>query len=316
MPWESYRETYKNYISSTSQVEILTLVSGEAVKDFPKHLPEELRGPLLLGMRETANALIEVAKAAEMGKRISRSVRRPNDPTKGKLLDSVLSLFISEVTADNSRGIDERFQEGFERLLSSQAIIMAFAHLDAFISDTMRAICVARPEVLKSEKKIEWSMALTFDKKEDLIKYLIERYVFEFGWLNLSNRVEHLKKQIGLELIQPESERELLDMAENIRHLAVHNGGRASQEFIERTGRNDLGIGDLVPITLDEIGKISSAARLLASDLFASVSKKFFSIEDDQLTGVLRRSLKDNKRKKSLPSNKVKQRTPRKRAPH
>lgn len=316
MNWESYRATYKNYLMSTSQVAILTLVSGEAVKDFPKNLPEELREPLLSGMREVANALREVAEAAEKGKRVSVSLGRPNDPTKGKLLTSVIYLFMSQVKVDGPQDINETFKEGFERLLSSQAVIMAFAHLDAFMSDTMRAICVARPEVLKSEKKIEWSTALTFDKKEDLIKYLIERYVFEFGWLNLSKRVEHLKKQIGLNLVVPESELELLDMAENIRHVAVHNGGRASQEFIERTGRNDLAIGDFVPITFEDIEKISSVARLLASDLFEAVSKKFFGIEDDQLTGVLRRNPKASKRKKSAPSNKAMQRTRRKQASH
>jgi hypothetical protein len=245
---------------ATSQIDILTLVSAETLKDFPTNLPDELKEPLLKGMLEVGTALKEVAKAAKEGKPIRKNLSRPTDPTKGKLLDSVISLFISQVSMDESQVISERFQIGFERLLSLQTVIMTFAFLDAFMADTVRTICIARPEVLKSEKKIEWSTALTFDKKEDLIKYLIERYVFEFGWLNLLKRIEHLEKQVGIELETPASQIQLLDMAENIRHVAVHNGGKVSQEFIERTGRNDLAIGEFVPVTFESLRVHSSQA--------------------------------------------------------
>ena len=274
---------------ATSQVNILTLVSRETLKDFPANLPHELREPLQQAMLELSTALKEAAIAVKEGKSFKREVRRPTDDTTAELFISVINLYASQVSTNDSEGLNERFERGFERLLSSQGIIMTFAYLEAFMSDTIRSICTVRPDVLKSEKKIEWSTALTFDKKDDLIRYLIERYVFEFGWLTLSKRIEHLRKEVGIQLVIQEDEINLLQMAENIRHVAIHNGGKVSPEFIERTARNDLIVGDLVPITLEDVAEISQAAILLASDLFRAVAKKFYDIQESDLTGVLRR---------------------------
>ena len=294
MSWDSYRSTYQNYIMVTTQVEILTLVSAETLKDFPVNLPDELKTPILNAMLEMATALKDVVTAAKEGRSIKRKVGGTGDAKKGKLVDSALSLFMSQIPIDGSKQmgqeLDEKLKLGFERLLSSQGIIMTFAYLDAFMADSLRAVCMARPEVLKSEKKIEWSTALTFDNKEDLIRYLVERYVFEFGWLTLSKRIDYLKKEVGIALRIPESEMKLLNMAENIRHVAVHNGAKVSQEFIERTGRKDLVVGDFIPISFEEIGDISQAARLLSSDLFHAISTKYFGIAEDKLTGVWRRN--------------------------
>lgn len=307
MSWESYRSTYRNYLIVTSQVDILTLVSAETLKDFPANLPDELRTPVLNGMREMAAALKEVAKAAEEGRSLKRNVGKETDAMKAKLVNSALSLFVSQALADSSNknaAIGEKLEIRFERLLSSQGIIMIFAYLDAFMADSMRAVCMARPEVLKREKKIEWSTALTFDKRDDLIRYLVERYVFEFGWLTLSKRIEHLKKDVGIELKIPRSEMDLLTLAENIRHVAVHNGGKVSQEFVERTGRSDLVVGDFVPITFEEIDQISQAARFLSSDLFQVISKKLFGITDEKMTGTWRRNKHTGKARRASASKK------------
>ena len=84
--------------------------------------------------------------------------------------------------------------------------------------------------------------------------------------------------------------RPMLEGAENIRHIIVHNGGRASQEFINRTGRNDLAVGEIVPVTAEYVGDVSSSSRLLASELFTKVSKKFFQVGESDLDGVWRLS--------------------------
>lgn len=287
--WEGYREVFSNYLMAISQIEVLILVSREATKDFPKNLPQELRSPLAEALREMGSALMEVATAAREGKKVAKSIKLPKDPIKSKLVESAFSLFFAQTKPTTLHETSKTFEVGFEKVLSSQALIMVFAHIEGFMADTLRVVCTVRPDVLKSEKKVDWATALAFDKKEDLISYLTERYVFEFGWQNLPKRLELLKKDTGLEIEYPQSELELIAMAENIRHVIVHNAGRVNQAYIEKTGRTDLAVGDLVPVTLEYIYQLSNAARMLASDLFFAVSKKFFDIEDKKLVGTLRR---------------------------
>ncbi|HVS81248.1 MAG TPA: hypothetical protein VHE60_05905 [Pyrinomonadaceae bacterium] len=290
MSWETYRGVFKNFGTAMSQIEILTFVGNETIKDFPSNLPLSLKDPLLAGMRQMSNVIGVVLKASESGKRLRKSIAASDsDPTKGKLLESVVTLIISSADVTKPKKLSKSFQIGFERLLGSQKLVMSFAYLDAFMADTLRAVCAARPEILKSAKKIDWATALGFEKKDDLIVHLVERYVYDFGWLTLSKRLEFLRKEFGLDIAPPEKEIELLHWAENIRHVAVHNGGRVSAEFIERTGKTELVLGEFVPIEFDELEKMIIAVRLLAGDLFTSVSKKFFGVGEHQLTGFLRR---------------------------
>src|SRR5205807_7395206 len=128
-----------------------------------------------------------------------------------------LQLFLGLVPLGASAKLDKSSQPNFERLLSSQALIMVFAFVEAFLADTLRLICSVRPEILKTEKKIEWSTALEFDKKEDLIAHLRERYVYDFGWLSLDERVKHLRGKLGLEINTPTSDLKLLLWWENVR---------------------------------------------------------------------------------------------------
>jgi hypothetical protein len=77
------------------------------------------------------------------------------------------------------------------------------------------------------------------------------------------------------------------------------------KEFVARTGRNHLIVGNLVPITFEDIAEISQAARLLGSDLFEAVSKKYFDVPSNALTGILRRGKQASKTKRKDLSKKT-----------
>ena len=56
---------------------------------------------------------------------------------------------------------------------------MSYACLNAFIADSVRAICLRRPAVLKSDKKVEWSTLIELGNWNDIFTYLVETYVFK-----------------------------------------------------------------------------------------------------------------------------------------
>ena len=88
---------------------------------------------------------------------------------------------------------------------------------------------------------------------------------------------------MGLNIEIPNSEFSILEEAENIRNIVVHNGGRISQEYINRTEKSGLNVGDLIPITAEFMEKVSYISLLLGWDIFVLVSKKFFNIDDSKL---------------------------------
>ncbi len=293
MTWENYRRLYFNYLIESGQIHIFTLISGYMLKDFPKKLPEELGKPLKIGLKEAHDNLEKFLTTKGRTKNTSRMLFSNKDEIQSKLISSTFFLIVAKMMADISQNADNKFQvsevqSGFERLSNYQALIMVFAHLDAFMADTLRVICKVRPEILKRDKKIDWATVLEFGGKDDLVNYLIERYVYEFDWLSLPNRVQFFRNQIGLDINISKTSIDLLKSAEEIRHILVHNGGRVSQEYVNRTGCGDIMVGDIISVPFEYVERVIVAARGLAGDVFVSVSKKFFQIGEKRLQGVWR----------------------------
>ncbi|MFQ5848679.1 MAG: hypothetical protein ACE5IQ_13545 [Candidatus Methylomirabilales bacterium] len=157
---------------------------------------------------------------------------------------------------------------------------MLFAHLDAFLADTVRAICFKCPEVLKCDKKMDWAQIIACGSWETVLDRLVEEYVFAFGWPGLTKRVEHMKERIGLELEVPEEELQEIRGAELIRDVIVHNGGQVSQEYLNRSGRTDVAVGDGIDVGGEELRKVSGAMRRLAEGIAKATAKKFFEKEE------------------------------------
>jgi hypothetical protein len=287
MRWQSYRKAYYGYELSVSQTRVLTVVAGEAVKEFPNRLPEYLRRPLVALIVDLARS---TAKSEAEREEISANVEdTPGGSDWGKKKSKLFGPWLDMAIASGMMGGSAEDVD-FERLLCSQELVMLFTHLNAFMADSLRAICQVCPEVLGSGKQIDWATALSFHGRKELVDHLTERYVFEFGWESVPKRLEFLRKELGLAIECPGSDLELIEAAENIRNIVVHNGGRVDQQYIEKTGQNELVIGELVPVTSEYVVRVSTATRLLVGELFVQVSKKFFHVDDSKLMAVWRRS--------------------------
>ena len=165
----------------------------------------------------------------------------------------------------------------FSRILNSQALVMLFAHLDAFMADRMRSICRVRPEVLKCDKKMEWSDIVSSGSWDKLMDQMIEEYVYTFGWRSVKKRIDFLNKQIGLAIDFSDSDSTLIEDFENIRNVIIHNGGKVSQEYIDRSGRADLSIGSPIPVALEDVRKVFKATGGLGQAIFKAIAKKFYN---------------------------------------
>jgi len=62
-----------------------------------------------------------------------------------------------------------------------------------------------------------------------LITLMTEEYVFEFGWKSVSDRLDHLRRELGISLETPADNLAALEDAYQVRHILVHNGGGKSR---------------------------------------------------------------------------------------
>ncbi len=275
--WERYWHQFLNFELVLNQTKLWFAIEKELAKDFPKHIPQALLTKLDLTFDILSNA-IEVYRKSPLspeGKTFRKEgIKLPTGPN---IFMEYISCKGAALKLDD---IDK--STNFEMLIFQRNIITAFAHVDAFLSDSVRAACEARPEIMKSSKKIEWETVLSCGQWNTLMHFLIEEYANKFSWRTLTERVAYLREQLGLDMGIPEWALSYLDEAENVRHIMVHNGGNVSQTYLERTGRTDLAIGQPYPITTSYLGRRIELIHHLGAAAYRAVAAKFFNKTDEE----------------------------------
>jgi hypothetical protein len=284
-----YRQTFMNFSVAVHQTHLMSLAAGDALKDFPKRLPVETRKAIVATIQDLKDKLELLGGA----KTSTRRAQYPLDTSSPLAIPSLL-LFVTQIAAGKTpKEID------FDRLLYAQELVMLIAHLDAFLGDSLRTICRKEPKVLHSNKQMRWDIILKQGNWQNLTESMIEEHTYQFGWKSISERLAYLSSEYGLRITTPSAELLVIDQAEKIRHIVIHNGGKVSQEYIVRSGRSDVQIGELVPLSSHDTEEISIIAQMLGTDVFVAIAQKFFKVHKRELTGIFHRPIKASKRDKS-----------------
>lgn len=282
MKWEDYHKIYWTYELSVNQTKILNYFGRDTFKEFPNSLPDNLKDQWDNNIKILYEILTKVkpyfdkeTKSEIIENKLHESETKFDKENTSIIMDEIalyLSMINLEMKPENIN---------FQRLFFSQELVMVLAHLEAFLSDSLRVICRVKPEILKTNKKIDRSAIINLENWDNVMEFLIEDYIFDFGWKSLDEKIKFLNEKIGLNIETPEIS--LLEEAENIRNIVVHNGGRISQEYINRTKRYDLKVGDFIPITNKFTGDVLINILLLGCDVFVQISEKFFDIDDSKI---------------------------------
>ena len=278
MEWKTYQETYRNFEFSVAQTMVVALMGKGVLKEWPTSIPERIREPLVSSLDQMSklwgDRFDNKISKEEMDTEFDRILTEQDQlEDGGALFRFVLMMQWDRPMGSKMKDID------FTRILNSQALVMLFAHLDAFVGDTLRAICRVRPEVLKSERTIQWEEVVSSGTWDKLIDHLIEKYTYEFGLKPLRKRLEFFKERIGIEGSVKDESLALLEKAEEIRHIIMHNGGSVSQEYLKRTGRQDVGLGEIVPVNIEFLKEVRREVFAVGWAVFEATGKKFFGQE-------------------------------------
>jgi hypothetical protein len=71
-----------------------------------------------------------------------------------------------------------------------------------------------------------------------------------------------------------------------VRNLVVHNRGRVSRRFLRNFPKPNLRLGELMPITFDELSEwkdaINRSVKLIDDAILAKFGSLLFDLEDDE----------------------------------
>jgi len=294
MDWKAYEQNYAHFRLSLALGDLLAHTTAERVRDFPHRLPTGVRLALNVALRWSGHAGTPPDPDADaVLQRVVDELFTPGDTTVIEAEEAVakaigdcpLPVSVSAVWA----GLAFRHlglpitKVNLEWFLASQRVIMAYAHLEAFLANTVRAICCAQPGHLKRRKAMAWEDILQAGSVADIAVAMIEELVLEFTHQSFKDQIACLREHFGLELtVSPEVEMELNQGAID-RNLLVHNGGRVNQAYRKATGRTDLKIGAWLPVPEARAHVVSQLSAALGEDVFIRVAEKCFSKQEDGL---------------------------------
>lgn len=279
MNLQEYKQIYFDFEVAVSCTRLIAVLSAKSLRGFPKNLPPDWKEVIAKTFREWGNALTLAADtAASTG---SASVVFSMADSDMQFLEPAANIVKAGSFGSNTTRV-------VESLPFAQELAMLVAHLDALMSDCLKAACRVEPRLLHRTKKMNWETILEIGHWEGVITKMIEDYAYEFGWKSTKEKVQYLLSEHGLAITTPQAKLDSIDEAESIRHLVVHNGSRVSQEYLDRTGRTDLSVGDIIPIDEQYAGKVHSSILDLGSDVFLAIGTKYFHASREEFTGVRR----------------------------
>jgi len=262
-----YLQKYNDFVKSLDQIDVITNLTSSLLDNFPENLPESISKPY----NQALSQIFEQIASLE-----NKNVNAPLIIEFGESTEQLrpfIALVLAHLNTNPEGNID------FQKAITAQHLIMIFAHLDAFMSDSMRIICYTQPRVMSSQKNVTWENILKAGNWDSLRDKLIDEFVSEFVKPNVASRIELLKSKLGLKIEISEKELSLLDEAENIRHSFVHNGGRVDTKFANNIKRNDMVIGSEIRVEKDYLDAVFHAAINLSASIFQQVCEKFLKID-------------------------------------
>jgi hypothetical protein len=111
----------------------------------------------------------------------------------------------------------------YEQLIGELVISRAIETFDLYLISILREIFVSKPEMLKSEGKIDVSEVIDLKNFEDIIARIVERKLHDLSYRPLNDLQAYIGKVTGISLFESRDIFDLVLVASEIRNLIAHN---------------------------------------------------------------------------------------------
>jgi len=303
--YNEYFEIFINYQISLSENIFQALLSTYFLDGFPDNVPEELKKAIEYNL-ENIEDIVSLYFAHVKGidyklkntliddkTKIYLNLIKKNPPLILDIYTQAMMLFLRKgeyefhkQKLDGQKNIEfiemsskELFLVDFNSIIFSKCLVTSISQLESFISDTIKIIIKICPNVLKTEKKAINYEELFSNSFEDLKIKVIEKYLYDFSFDSLVVQLEKLKK-FGIVIEYHKNSKELINIAEQVRHIVVHNNGRINQKFLDniynKSTKLKLKLGEKYQIDLAFIRDVNALIEFLMDEIYKLVKKKFF----------------------------------------
>ncbi|WP_125513624.1 hypothetical protein [Streptomyces sp. WAC 01529] len=201
-----------------------------------------------------------------------------------RLLRSLGAAF-SEIAPDGPEALFPEFHQRRDRMRETvETITPASAELGltrcvenflCYVSDVITDALIARPELLRTQEQVTLEDVLEHESIEGFISWAAERRVAQLSFKGLEDIAQYIKKRLGLELHQEETDWLKLKKGVALRNLIVHQRGVIDQRFIYVTGQTDLTKGSAYKTTMKDYVRTAESAMKIVGEFDVKVASKF-----------------------------------------
>jgi hypothetical protein len=148
-------------------------------------------------------------------------------------------------------------QSTYLALINKSIIIYACSIFDYYLNQSLTLLFLIYPKVLASEKKTVPYHQFILNNKDDLLKSIIEKEIYEISYKKIDERIKYLSHKFQLDFEYTEFEiaffshkinlNELVE-AYAIRNIIIHNKSIVNKIFIENVTNSKYKIGDIITV--------------------------------------------------------------------
>jgi len=283
--WEEYQIICNNSLQAISKSSLINLIAGDIFKDFPQNLPSNIKD----GMNAIFKFLMDNFNKKSKGEKLEQ----PKD-----VHHDFMKYFIPFVGVFSSTNENiETAKIDFEQSLLSQELVIILAYLEAFLLDSENVMFRKNYNLLKSfnKEQLDWAEILNHTSFDSLIDKMISKRLSKSSYGSAIDKIGRLETQpFNLNLNISTRNRILLERATDVRNLYVHKGGKIDLEFQNKYAEDDFTEGIYYILKHEENVSFSTSISIIISEIFASVSVKFFNKDYEESYKKINRAIPEN----------------------
>ncbi len=169
---------------------------------------------------------------------------------------------------------------GTERVTDVQLMLQLFfcRHVDnfqTFLEETLRAIYIAQPGLLKRAEQTTVAQVLAHSSMEAYIEELIETKIHKLAYKSLRDFVTILRDDIKFDLFPDRKTLDVVELAFDIRNLVTHNYGIVNKIFLSKRPDAKLKLGAPYPVDPENITTAVKTLVAASGDIEKRARGKF-----------------------------------------
>lgn len=140
------------------------------------------------------------------------------------------------------------------QLVNELMLSRAVETFDLYVLNILREIFTSKPEILKSDKKVDASTLIELRTPEEIIFYLAENQISELGYKPLTELRKWIADRTGLDLFISEDIFDIVLFATEVRNLIAHNDCMTNDVIMQRLGEmySELEISDTGKVIISD----------------------------------------------------------------